>query len=117
MLQYAADPRRIVEEALRVLAPGGTAIFMVYNRVSWLHALSKLTKVELEHEDAPVLRLYSIPEFRDLIRGFSETTLVPERFPVSRDCIRAGRPSPTTACSSERSTRFRVRSSGGSDGT
>ena len=42
---------------------------MVYNRVSWLHALSKLMKVELEHEDAPVLRLYSIPEFRDLIRG------------------------------------------------
>ena len=36
---------------------------MVYNRVSWLHTLSKLMKVELEHEDAPVLRLYSIPEF------------------------------------------------------
>ena len=82
VLQYAADPRRIVEEALRVLVPGGTAIFMVYNRVSWLHTLSKLMKVELEHEDAPVLRLYSIPEFRDLIRGFRETTLVPERFPV-----------------------------------
>jgi SAM-dependent methyltransferase len=82
VLQYAPDPRRIVEEALRVLKPGGTAIFMVYNRVSWLWALSKLMKVELEHEDAPVLRLYSIPEFRDLIRGFRRTTLVPERFPV-----------------------------------
>ncbi|HEY7502225.1 MAG TPA: class I SAM-dependent methyltransferase [Vicinamibacterales bacterium] len=82
VLQYAPDPRRIVEEALRVLAPGGTAIFMVYNRVSWLHALSKLMKVELEHEDAPVLRLYSIGEFRDLLRGFSETTIIPERFPV-----------------------------------
>ena len=82
VLQYAPDPRRIVEEALRVLVPGGTAIFMVYNRVSWLHALSKLMKVELEHEDAPVLRLYSIPEFRDLIRGFAQTTVVPERFPV-----------------------------------
>ena len=30
----------------------------------------------------PVLSLYSIPEFRDLIRGFRQTTLVPERFPV-----------------------------------
>ncbi len=68
VLQYAPDPRRIVEEALRVLVPGGTAIFMVYNRVSWLHALSKLMKVELEHEDAPVLRLYSITEYRDLIK-------------------------------------------------
>ncbi len=82
VLQYAPEPRRIVEESLRVLKPGGTAIYMVYNRVSWLHALSKLMKVELEHEDAPVLRLYSIPEFRELIRGFSSTTLIPERFPV-----------------------------------
>jgi SAM-dependent methyltransferase len=82
VLQYAPNPRRIVEEAQRVLAPGGTAIFMVYNRVSWLHALSKLMKVDLEHEDAPVLRLYSIPEFRDLVRGFSKTTIIPERFPV-----------------------------------
>jgi SAM-dependent methyltransferase len=82
VLQYAPDPRRIVEEAQRVLVPGGTAIFMVYNRLSWLHALSKLMKVELEHEDAPVLRLFSIGEFVDLIRGFSKTTIVPERFPV-----------------------------------
>lgn len=82
VLQYAPDPRRIVEESLRVLRPGGTAIFMVYNRVSWLHALSKLMKVDLEHQDAPVLRLYSIPEFRELIRGFSKTKVIPERFPV-----------------------------------
>jgi SAM-dependent methyltransferase len=82
VLQYAPEPRRIVEEALRVLKPGGTAIFMVYNRVSWLPALSKLMKVGLEHEDAPVLRMYSIPEFRQLIAGFSRTSIVPERFPV-----------------------------------
>ena len=55
VLQYAAEPRRIIDEALRVLVPGGQAIFMVYNRVSWLMALSKLMKVKLEHEDAPVL--------------------------------------------------------------
>ena len=82
MLQYAADPRRIVEEAQRVLKPGGSAIFMVYNRVSWLPAMSKVTGVGLEHGDAPVLRLYSIPEFQDLLRGFSGVRLVPERFPV-----------------------------------
>ena len=82
VLQYAPEPRRIVEEALRVLEPGGTAIFMVYNRVSWLPALSKLMKVGLEHEDAPVLRMYSIPEFRQLISGFSRTSIIPERFPI-----------------------------------
>src|ERR1051326_3651748 len=36
VLQYAADPRGIVREAHRVLAPEGEAIFMVYNRRSWL---------------------------------------------------------------------------------
>jgi len=36
-----------------VLKPGGEAIFQVYNRVSWLNALSKLMHVPLEHEDAP----------------------------------------------------------------
>jgi SAM-dependent methyltransferase len=82
VLQYAAEPRGIVEEALRVLRPGGTAIFMVYNRVSWLMALSRIMKVGLEHEDAPVLKLYSIPEFERLIRGFSRARIVPERFPV-----------------------------------
>jgi SAM-dependent methyltransferase len=82
VLQYAAEPRRIVEESLRVLEPGGTAIFMVYNRISWLIALSKIMKVGLEHEDAPGLRLYSAGEFRELLHGFRRTSIVPERFPV-----------------------------------
>ncbi len=55
---------------------------MVYNRVSWLIALSKVMKVALEHEDAPGLRLYSAGEFRELLEGFRRTRIVPERFPV-----------------------------------
>jgi SAM-dependent methyltransferase len=82
VLQYAAHPERIVAEAHRVLKPGGQAIFMVYNRVSWLNALSKVMKVPLEHEDAPVLVKYSIPEFRKLLAPFAEVRIVPERFPV-----------------------------------
>ena len=65
-----------------MLKPGGTAIVQVYNRVSWLNALSKLMKVGLEHEDAPVLVKYSIGEFRALLSGFREVRIVPERFPV-----------------------------------
>ena len=38
-----------------MLKPGGEAIFQVYNRISWLNALSQVMKVPLEHEDAPVL--------------------------------------------------------------
>ena len=82
VLQYAADPAAIVAEAHRVLRPGGEAIFMVYNRISWLMALSVLMKVPLEHADAPGLTVYSIGEFRRMLSPFGEVRIVPERFPV-----------------------------------
>jgi ubiquinone/menaquinone biosynthesis C-methylase UbiE len=82
VLQYSPDPRGIVTEAQRVLRPGGTAIFMVYNRVSWLMAMSRVMKVPLEHQDAPGLRMYSIGEFESLLRGFRSVQVIPERFPV-----------------------------------
>lgn len=82
VLQYTGHIERMLGEIHRVLKPGGEAILMVYNRFSWLNALSKLFGVKLEHEDAPVLRKYSIRAFRNLLRGFSQVTVVPERFPV-----------------------------------
>jgi SAM-dependent methyltransferase len=82
VIQYTADPARLVTECARVLRPGGTGIFMVYNRVSWLNALSHVMKVPLEHEDAPVLKKFSIAEYRELLSPFAETRIVPERFPV-----------------------------------
>jgi hypothetical protein len=39
-------------------------------------------KVDLEHEDAPVLRKFSISEFIQLTSGFRDVRIVPERFPV-----------------------------------
>jgi len=82
VLQYTHDARRMVLECRRVLAPGGQAIFMVYNRVSWLNAMSTVLGVGLEHADAPVLEKYSIPEFQHLLQGFADVRIVPERFPV-----------------------------------
>jgi 2-polyprenyl-3-methyl-5-hydroxy-6-metoxy-1,4-benzoquinol methylase len=82
VVQYTADAQKMMHEIYRVLRPGGEAILMVYNRHSWLNALSKLTKVELEHEDAPVLRKYSIREFKELLKPFTQVRIVPERFPV-----------------------------------
>lgn len=82
VVQYTADAPQLIRECHRVLKPGGTAIFMVYNRVSWLNALSKVMKVPLEHEDAPVLQKYSIGEFRALLSPFADSRIVPERFPV-----------------------------------
>ena len=80
--QYTPDSRALVEECRRVLKQGGDAIFQVYNRISWLNALSKVMKVPLEHEDAPVLGRYSASEFRALLTGFREIRIVEERFPV-----------------------------------
>jgi SAM-dependent methyltransferase len=82
VVQYTANPQALAQEVHRVLAPGGQAIFQVYNRVSWLNALSKLMKVGLEHDAAPVLLKFSIGEFRRLLADFREVTIVPERFPV-----------------------------------
>ncbi len=60
VVQYTADPAQLIRECRRVLKPGGDAIFQVYNRVSWLNALSKLMNVGLEHDDAPVLLKFSL---------------------------------------------------------
>jgi ubiquinone/menaquinone biosynthesis C-methylase UbiE len=82
VLQYTADDKRMITELHRVLRPGGEAILMVYNKYSWLNALSKLMKVELEHEDSPMLRKYSIWQFKELLKRFQQVRIVPERFPV-----------------------------------
>ena len=73
VVQYTADAPQLIREMHRVLKPGGTGIFMVYNRVSWLNAMSKVTKVALEHEDAPVLKKYSIAEFKELLAPFKRS--------------------------------------------
>jgi SAM-dependent methyltransferase len=82
VVQYTAHDQALVDECRRVLKPGGTAVFQVYNRISWLNALSKLMKVPLEHDDAPVLLKYSAGEFRALLSGFRDIRIVEERFPV-----------------------------------
>jgi SAM-dependent methyltransferase len=82
VVQYTTNPQRLVDECRRVLKPGGEAVFQVYNRISWLNGLSKLMKVGLEHDDAPVLLKFSIAEFKILVSGFRDVRIVPERFPV-----------------------------------
>ncbi len=82
VLQYTAHADKMARELHRVLRPGGQAIMMVYNRKSWLNAMSKLMNVGLEHQDAPVLNKYSIAEFKSMLSPFSNLRIVPERFPV-----------------------------------
>ena len=82
VLQYTANIRTMIGEIRRILKPQGEAILMVYNRYSWLNFMSKLFGVKLEHEDAPVLNTFSIPQFRKLLSEFARVEIIPERFPV-----------------------------------
>jgi len=82
VLQYTADIHKMIDEARRVLKPGGSFIAMVYNRRGWLMVMSRFFKVELEHEDAPVLNLYTIRELKGLLSDYSTIRIRPERFPV-----------------------------------
>ena len=82
VLQYTADTKKMIAEIHRVLKPEGEAILMVYNRNSWLNLMRAVTNVPLEHEDAPVLKKFSIGEFKQFLAPFKSYRIVPERFPV-----------------------------------
>jgi ubiquinone/menaquinone biosynthesis C-methylase UbiE len=82
VLQYTADVEKMVAEIHRVVKPGGGVVVMVYNRNSWLNLMRRVTKVSLEHEDAPVLKKYSISELKQFLKPFKNYRIVSERFPV-----------------------------------
>jgi len=82
VLQYTINAQKMIDEIHRVLKRDGEAILMVYNKYSWLNLLSVVMKVDLEHEDAPVLNKYSIGQFKKMLRRFSQVDVIPERFPV-----------------------------------
>jgi ubiquinone/menaquinone biosynthesis C-methylase UbiE len=82
VLQYTADSAKMINEIYRVLRPGGEAIIMVYNKRSWLNLMRIVTHVSLEHEDAPVLKKFSVSELKHLLRAFQDYRIVAERFPV-----------------------------------
>ncbi len=82
VVQYTAQPEKMIGEIFRVLKPTGEAILMVYNKFSWLNALSKFMNVGLEHADAPAFRTFSTAELKALLEIFPRFRVVPERFPV-----------------------------------
>lgn len=82
VIQYSGSTQRVIDECRRVLRKDGEAIFQAYNRHSWLNALSKLMRVGLEHEGAPVLRKFTPGELKAMLRAFRDVRLVYERFPV-----------------------------------
>lgn len=83
LVPFVADPAAVVAEAHRVLRPGGQAIFMVYNRRSWMTWLAGLRGGLGGHSDAPVFRLYDARTFDELLGSFPERRMVTERFPAA----------------------------------
>jgi len=82
VLQYTVDPVRMIQEMHRVLKHGGRAVVMMYNRRSWLRWVSRWSRVQLEHEEAPVYRQVTLAELQRLLSPFQAVTILPERFPV-----------------------------------
>lgn len=82
VLQYTPQPEIVVSELHRVLRPGGKAIFMMYNKYSWLNLMSRVLNQSLEHENAPVFRMMSQPDFKKLLQEYENVSIIAERFPV-----------------------------------
>ncbi|HUG04296.1 MAG TPA: methyltransferase domain-containing protein [Steroidobacteraceae bacterium] len=79
VLPFARDPAAIVAESQRVLRAGGTAIFMVYNRRSWMNLAVRLARIRLGHGDAPGFRLYGRDQFAELVAPFKQSVITVER--------------------------------------
>lgn len=81
VLMYTPHIEMMINEIHRVLKPGGVAILQLFNRRSWLKAMSAVVKVPVEHVHAPNFGLYTAGEFANMLRPFDTFEIIPERFP------------------------------------
>jgi SAM-dependent methyltransferase len=85
VLMVTPDTPRAVQEAIRVLRPGGELCAMVYARRSWVafglwarYALlvgrprRSLAEVVSNHMESPGMKAYTEPEVRDLFTGLEQ---------------------------------------------
>jgi ubiquinone/menaquinone biosynthesis C-methylase UbiE len=95
VLHATGDTRRAVQEARRVLKPGGRAIIShFYRKPSWMYLLNRLGRenIEYKEEDPPVNEFYTEAEVLDFFQGFKvvEAAIEHERLlPVRRDGVKA----------------------------
>jgi uncharacterized protein (UPF0261 family) len=47
-----------------------------------MQAIHRITKVDIDHLDAPVFNRHTIAEFRDMLDMFASINVIAERFPV-----------------------------------
>jgi len=102
VLMVTPDTPRAINEAIRVLRPGGGVCAMVYSRRSWV-ALGlwgrygllvgkpwrSLADVIADHMESPGMKAYTEPEVRDLFKGLVDLQI--EHVSTSYD-LRVGGP-------------------------
>ena len=95
VLHATSDTRLAVQEARRVLKPGGRAIIShFYRRPSWMYIISRLGREPIEHgvEDPPVNEFYTDEQILDFFQGFKVVEAVHEHhraLPVAKSGIKA----------------------------
>jgi len=95
VLHATGDTRRAIQEARRVLKPGGRAIIShFYRKPSWMYLLHHMGRenIEYKEEDPPVNEFYSESEILDMFQGFQVVEAVQEHYralPVRRSGLKA----------------------------
>lgn len=74
VMHHAPDTQRCIDEAYRVLRPGGQALIMLYHRHSLNEAVHRLVRVPFEERDelCPVVRRFTTGEVRAMFARFKQ---------------------------------------------
>jgi ubiquinone/menaquinone biosynthesis C-methylase UbiE len=95
VLHHTGDAEGAVQEARRVLKPGGRAIIShFYRRPSWMYWISRLSRenIEFKEEDPPVTDFCTESEILAMFRGFRIESVAREHYralPVARQGLKA----------------------------
>jgi len=82
LLPFVQRPEAVIDELLRVLRPGGTAILMAYNRRSWMWFFTLPFGGPGGHADAPIYRQETPASWRQMCKEFAEVQTWTDRFPA-----------------------------------
>jgi ubiquinone/menaquinone biosynthesis C-methylase UbiE len=95
VLHATGDTARAIQEARRVLKPGGRAMIShFYRKPSWMYWLNRWGRenIEYKEEDPPVNEFYTEREILDMFEGFEVVEAVQEHYralPVARKGLKA----------------------------
>jgi SAM-dependent methyltransferase len=74
VLHHSENPAKAIQEAVRVVRPGGTVLLMLYQRSSWVtlrtwleHPWLSPTEALARHKESPGTRAYSVKEVSSMV--------------------------------------------------